>query len=71
VENRITFNPKQCGGYACIRGMRIRVVDILNMLAEGVERSEILNDFPDIEDEDIQACLRFATKRAAIARLAA
>jgi len=71
LENRITFNPKQCGGRACIRGMRIRVSDILEMLAEGISNEEILQDFPDLEASDIQACLYFAAKRAAIARLAA
>ena len=55
--NRITYNPQQCGGKPCIRGMRIRVTDILEMLALNVEVSEILADFPDLEAEDIQACL--------------
>ena len=55
--NRITYNPNQCGGRPCIRGMRIRVTDILEMLAENVSSSEILEDFPDLELEDIQACL--------------
>ena len=55
--NRITYNPNQCGGRPCIRGMRIRVTDILEMLAENVSSSEILADFPDLELEDIQACL--------------
>lgn len=71
LEKRITFNPKQCGGRACIRGMRIRVADILEMLAQGVTAQEILDDFTDLEQGDIQACLHFAAKRAAIARLAA
>jgi len=71
LDTRITFNPKQCGGRACIRGMRIRVADILEMLAEGVSAEEILQDFPDLEAPDIQACLQFAAKRSAIARLAA
>lgn len=57
--NRITQIPGQCGGRPCIRGMRIRVSDILEMLAENVTVSEILEDFPDLEPEDIQACLVF------------
>ncbi|MGL4608936.1 MAG: DUF433 domain-containing protein [Trueperaceae bacterium] len=57
---RITFNPKQCGGRPCIRGMRIRVSDILEMLAEDVSEEEILKDFPDLTKEDIQASLLFA-----------
>jgi uncharacterized protein (DUF433 family) len=70
-EIRITFNPRQCGGQPCIRGMRIRVADILEMLASGVSQDELLADFPDLEAADIQACLHFAAKRATIARLAA
>jgi uncharacterized protein (DUF433 family) len=60
---RITQNPAQCGGRPCIRGMRIRVSDILEMLALGVSEAEILNDFPDLSSEDIQACLLFAARR--------
>lgn len=71
LDQRITFNPRQCGGQACIRGLRIRVTDILEMLAQGVDQSEILDDFPDLEAADILACLHFAAKRAGIARLAA
>ena len=71
VEARITTNARQCGGRPCIRGMRIRVADILEMLAEGIGADTILTDFPDLEPEDIQACLLFAARRAAIARLVA
>lgn len=71
LEQRITYNAKQCGGRPCIRGMRIRVTDILEMLAEGVSQADILADFPDLEVDDIRACLHFAAKRADIARLAA
>ena len=70
-ESRITFNPAQCGGWPCIRGMRIRVSDILEMLADGVSAETILSDFPDLEAEDISAALRFAAKRVDIPRLAA
>ena len=55
--NRITINPDQCGGNPCIRGMRIRVTDVLDMLAEGAKPDEILADFPDLEPEDLQACI--------------
>jgi uncharacterized protein (DUF433 family) len=58
--DRITFNPEQCGGRPCIRGMRIRVKDVLEMLAAGVGEKEILEDFPYLEAEDIRACLEFA-----------
>lgn len=61
--DRITQIPGQCGGRPCIRGMRIRVADILEMLAENVSAAEILEDFPDLESADIQACLRFAARR--------
>ena len=68
---RITQTPGQCGGRPCIRGMRIRVSDILEMLAENVSFSEILEDFPDLKLEDIQACLLFAAHRTDFPRLTA
>jgi uncharacterized protein (DUF433 family) len=58
--SRITFNPGQCGGHACIRGMRIRVKDVLDMLAGGAAAPEILTDFPYLEPDDIRACLEYA-----------
>lgn len=69
--SRITQISGQCGSRSCIRHMRIRVSDILEMLAERVSIEEILEDFPDLEVEDIQACLLFAAKRTAIPRLTA
>ncbi len=60
--NRITVNPGVCGGRPCIRGMRIRVKDILDMLAGGASRTEILEDYPYLEDEDITAALEFASR---------
>lgn len=69
--SRITQIPGQCGGRPCIRGMRIRVSDILEMLAENVSIEEILQDFPDLELADIQACLIFAAKRTDFPRLTA
>ena len=71
TNRRITFNPRQCGGRPCIRGMRIRVSDILDMLADGVHQEQILKDFPDLEKEDIKASLKFAAGRVNIPRLAA
>jgi uncharacterized protein (DUF433 family) len=68
---RITQRPGQCGGRPCIRGMRIRVMDILEMLAEGVTEDEILADFPDLERDDIRASLVFASRRASHAQVAA
>ena len=55
--NRITSNPRQCGGRPCIRGMRIRVKDVLDMLAGGASEEEILADFPYLEPDDIRASL--------------
>jgi uncharacterized protein (DUF433 family) len=59
-RDRITVNPNQCGGRPCIRGMRIRVKDVLDLLAAGAPESEILEDFPYLEPEDIRAALEFA-----------
>ena len=58
--NRITIDPEVCGGRPCIRGIRIRVKDILDMLAGGSTREEILADYPYLEDEDITAALEYA-----------
>lgn len=62
--DRITFNPLQCGGRPCIRGMRIRVKDVLDLLAGGVGEAEILADFPDLEPDDIRACLAYAAEES-------
>lgn len=60
---RITFNPEQCGGRPCIRGMRIRVKDILELLAAGASEAEILESYPYLEREDIQASLEYAARQ--------
>ena len=60
--NRITSDPQICGGRPCIRGQRIRVTDILDLLAGGASRTEILNDFPYLEEEDITAALEYASR---------
>jgi uncharacterized protein (DUF433 family) len=59
--DRITVDPQQCGGRPCIRGLRVRVKDVLDMLAGGATRAEILRDYPYLEDEDITAALEFAS----------
>ena len=64
MSERITFNPGQCGGRPCIRGMRIRVKDVLDLLAAGVTQAEILEDYPYLEPEDIMACLEYAAAEA-------
>jgi uncharacterized protein (DUF433 family) len=61
---RITFDPEQCGGRPCIRGMRIRVKDILDLLAAGVGEAEILADYPYLVAEDIRACLAYAAEES-------
>ncbi len=59
LVERITVNPEQCGGRPCIRGMRIRVVDVLDLLAAGLSQQQVLEELPDLEAEDIAACLKF------------
>ena len=61
--DRITVNPAQCGGRPCVRGMRIRVSDVLDLYAAGLAAEEILKELPDLEPEDLKACLRFAVRR--------
>ena len=60
---RITVDPNICGGRPCIRGMRIRVSDILDMLACGASQTDILEDYPYLEAEDIAAALEFAARQ--------
>lgn len=63
VMDRITINPEQCGGRPCIRGMRIRVTDVLDLLAAGLSAERILEEMPDLEMEDLQAALQYAARR--------
>ena len=60
--SRITIEPGKCGGRPCIRGMRIRVTDILSMLAGGETEATILADFPDLELNDIRAALAYGAE---------
>lgn len=60
---RITIRPEQCGGRPCIRGMRMRVIDVLELLAAGESHAEILSDYPYLEADDIVACLLYAARR--------
>ena len=55
--DRITVNPKQCGGRPCVRWMRIRVVDVLDLFAAGLDAAQILDEMPDLEADDLKACL--------------
>lgn len=61
---RITIDPEQCGGRPCIRSPRIRVKDVLDLLAAGASREEILEDYPLLEDADIVAVLEFAARQS-------
>ncbi|MGM0984783.1 MAG: DUF433 domain-containing protein [Pseudomonadota bacterium] len=62
--HRITVDPEQCGGRPCIRGMRIRVKDILDLLAAGATREEVLEDYSYLENEDITAALEYAARQS-------
>ena len=61
--NRITIDPEQCGGRPCIRGMRIRVIDVLDLLANGLSAQHVIEELPDLELEDIKACLQYASRK--------
>ena len=71
LPERVTVNPLQCGERPCIRGMRIRVSDLLGLLGEGVSQNEILADFPDLEREDLLAALLYAARYLDHPRLSA
>jgi uncharacterized protein (DUF433 family) len=62
-QDRITLEPGKRGGKPCIRGLRITVYDVLEMLAGGMSAEAIVADFPELEPDDIQACLAFAADR--------
>ena len=59
-RNIITIEPGKRNGKPCIRGMRITVYDILSYLAAGMSKNQILEDFPELKEDDIQACLSYA-----------
>ena len=61
--DRITVNPKPCGGRPCVRGMRIRVSDVLDLFASGLDAAQILDQMPDLEQDDLKACLTYARRR--------
>lgn len=60
---RITINPDQCGGRPCIRGMRVRVIDVLDLFAAGLTSEQILEEMPDLETEDLKAALQYAARK--------
>lgn len=63
VTGPITVDPEKCGGRPCIRGMRIRVMDVLDLLSNGLSPEQVIEEMPDLELEDIYASLRFASRR--------
>ena len=63
VASRITTDPRKCGGRPCVRGMRIRVTDVLDLLGAGLSQEAILDEMPDLEAEDVRACTQFARRR--------
>ena len=63
VSERITVNSRQCGGRPCIRGMRIRVSDVLDLFAAGLTAVQILDEMPDLEPDDLKASLLFARRK--------
>jgi uncharacterized protein (DUF433 family) len=63
IIDRITIDPEKCGGRPCIRGMRIRVIDVLDLFASGLSASEILEEMPDLEMDDLKAALQYAARR--------
>ena len=68
---RITVNHQQCGGRPCVRGMRIRVSDVLDLLASGLTAADVVTELPDLEPEDVTACLRYASSQISGAGAAA
>lgn len=61
-QERVTVNPRQCRGRPCIRGMRIRVTDVLELLAAGLTFEQILDEMPDLERGDITAAILYASR---------
>lgn len=59
IFNRITADLEQCGGKPCVRGMRIRVTDVLDLMANGLSKNQVIEELPDITLEDIEECITF------------
>ncbi len=62
-QSIITIEPGKRGGRPCVRGMRIAVADVLGWLAAGMSHQQILDDYPELTEEDIRACLSYAAER--------
>ncbi len=63
LDERITVDAEQCGGRPCVRGMRIRVSDVLDLLSHGLSVEEVIEELTDLEALDVLACLQFASRR--------
>ena len=70
LSDRITVDPEQCGGRPCIRGMRIRVTDVLDLFSSGLTASQILAEMPDLVEEDLKASLQYVSRQISLAGLA-
>ena len=63
LQSRITVEPGKCGGRPCVRGLRMRVTDVLQLLSAGASHEEILRDYEFLEREDILACIEYAARQ--------
>jgi len=64
LQERISFEADKCGGRPCIRGYRLRVSDVLDLLAAGATKEEVLKDYPFLEPDDIKAALSYAARQS-------
>lgn len=65
LSERITVDPELCGGRPCVRGMRIRVQDVVDLFAAGLTPNQILEEMPDLVEADLKACLLYVSKLVA------
>ncbi|VFM99133.1 MAG: Uncharacterized conserved protein, DUF433 family [Candidatus Kentron sp. G] len=63
LTDRITVDTEQCGGRPCVRGMRVRVTDVLDLYSVGLSASQILSEMPDLEEDDLKACLQYSVDK--------
>ena len=63
LAKRITVDLEQCGGRPCILGMRVRVTDVLDLLAVGLTPEQVISELPHVELDDVRACIRFSSQR--------
>jgi len=63
LNDRVTIDPEVCGGRPCVRGMRIRVTDVLDLYSAGLTASHILDEMPDLDEDDLKACVNYASSR--------